>query len=69
MTEREALTAENVKTYFEYVPKTGDLRWTEKAPVKVRGKSCQTKNSTGHKYVKFKGKNYYNHRIAWLCLW
>lgn len=68
-TQTEALTAENVKTYFEYVPETGDLRWTDKAPVKVRGKSCQTKNSTGHKYVKFKGRNYYNHRIAWLYVY
>lgn len=69
MTKDEALTSENVKTYFEYVPETGDLRWTDNAPVKVRGKSCQTKNSTGHKYVKFKGKNYYNHRIAWLYVY
>ena len=63
---KEALTAENVKTYFEYAPETGDLRWTNKAAVKVRGKLCETKNNTGHKYVKFKGKNYYNHRISWL---
>ena len=66
---RQALTSDNVKTYFEYVPETGDLRWTDKAPVKVRGKSCQTLNATGHKYVKFQGKNYYNHRIAWLYVY
>lgn len=66
MTQTEALNAENVKTYFEYAPETGELRWTNNAPVKVRGKSCQTKNSTGHIYVKFQGKNYYSHRIAWL---
>jgi hypothetical protein len=63
---KEALTLGNVKTYFEYLPESGDLRWTHNAPAKVRGKLCQAKNSTGHKYVKFQGRNYYVHRIAWL---
>ena len=66
---QEALTAENVKTYFLYTAETGDLRWTEKAPVKVRGKLCLAKNNTGHKYIKFQGKNYYAHRIAWLYVY
>ena len=66
MTKDEALNAENVKTYFEYVPETGELWWSHKAPVKVRGKLCGTKNSTGHKFVRLKRKNYYVHRIIWL---
>ena len=58
---------ESAKEHFDYDPETGRITWRVKYCYKVKiGNVAGSINDRGYRQVKFKGKQYKAHRIAWL---
>ncbi len=59
------ITAENVKDLFDY--RDGKLYWTDNIYHKSRaGTEAGYLNTDGYRRVRYKGKLYQSHRVAWL---
>ena len=55
-----------VFAYFRYDPKTGIIKWKiDNGPKNWKGKTAGHLNSKGYIEIRFKGKTYQGHRIAY----
>jgi hypothetical protein len=65
------MTAEMIRTMFEYDSATGILRWLIPANRRTAsiGSNAGYTNSRGYVRVGIDGKNYYAHRLAWLYVY
>jgi hypothetical protein len=54
-----------LKAVLSYDKHSGDLFWTDDAPKLVKGKKAGTK-SMGYFRIRYEGKFYKSHRVAWL---
>jgi len=72
MAEREALTADYVRSILDYDPETGTLRWKHRhdAPptwnARYALKTAGCKSSKGYWFISINYKRYLAHRLAWL---
>jgi hypothetical protein len=57
-----------IQKYLRYEPTTGDLWWTEEAPVKVANKKANAKDPLGYICLKVNGRMFKGHRLAWLLV-
>ena len=64
------ITQEKLKEILEYNKDTGIFIWkiTVGARVRAGSRAGRFDNSTGYIRIKFKGKTYYAHRLAWLFI-
>ena len=61
------LTHERAKECFNYDPETGEIRWAAKVARKVvPGTIAGTITVYGYRQIRFQGRFYKAHRIAWL---
>ena len=56
---------EALKEVLSYDKHSGELFWTDAAPKPVKGKKAGTK-SMGYFRIRYEGKFYKSHRVAWL---
>ncbi len=66
---RPALTAETVKTIFDYNALTGALLWKIHSAKCLPGSRAGSPDNTGRWKVGYKGKDYLISRIAWLYMY
>ena len=59
------MTEQALKEVLSYDKHSGDLFWTDDAPRLVKGKKAGTK-SMGYFRIRYEGKFYKSHRVAWL---
>lgn len=59
------MSIDAIKQVLRYKPETGEFWWTADAPKKVAGKPANSKNKFGYVCLKFGGKMYKAHRLAW----
>lgn len=55
-----------ITDYLNYDPETGFIRWIKKPAPKIIIGDMAGNISNGYLQIKFKGKNYFAHRLAWL---
>lgn len=60
------LSAEQVRSLFDYDPETGVMRWREGAGWPYSGRSVGTPNDRGYLRVMIGRRSYRVHRIIWL---
>lgn len=59
------MDSEKVRTLWDY--KDGCLHWKIRPAIKIRvGDKAGCANKAGYLMVKYKGNNYYIHRLVWL---
>jgi len=58
----------HLRQVLRYEPDTGILFWTDKAHKSVKNKQAGTPDHRGYVIVRFMGKAYKAHRLAWLLI-
>lgn len=70
-TEKCLLTQEELKELITYDPETGFIKWRKSGhgkSIKPANISDGSFNMDGYLRLTIKGKNYFNHRLAWLYM-
>jgi hypothetical protein len=68
------LTAEYVRSILDYSPETGIFTWKVRADASVQwngkfaGKRAGTLNNRGYRQICINGRDYYEHRVAYLIM-
>lgn len=58
-----------LKNIFKYIPDTGEFLWKVRPSQRVKiGDKAGTKKGNGYLMVRFEGKNYLLHRLAWIII-
>lgn len=67
--ERTKLDAEQLKRVLQYVPETGAFLWTARVSIRVSiGGRAGFVSDRGYWMLKFRGRRYQQHRLAWLYM-
>lgn len=61
------LTVDLAHEWFEYDPSTGLIRWKKQSARNVPvGREAGSRDKLGYLHIRFKGRAYLAHRVAWL---
>ncbi len=64
--QRNDLTADEVRSLFDFNPATGELQWRVRRQGVRSSRSRNSLNSHGYREVTIRGRSYLVHRIGWL---
>jgi hypothetical protein len=59
------LTVKRLREVLDYDPSTGVFRWTDRAPIRSRGKFAGTVNGKGYVMIGLDHTRHQAHRLAW----